>query len=74
VAPDRSIWVRRGAVRGESEPTVDIFSSDGVYRGTLPSGSPFPVAFAGGATDFRVVSLRLTETGLTEIPVYRIVR
>jgi hypothetical protein len=74
VAPDRSVWVRRGAVRGESEPPVDIFSSDGVYRGTLPSGSPFPVAFAGDATDFRVVSLRSTETGLTEIPVYRIVR
>lgn len=44
VAPDGTVWVRRGAIEGE-EATIDVFAPDGAYRGTLPAGSPFPVAF-----------------------------
>jgi hypothetical protein len=74
VAPDGSIWVRRGLVKGEGAPAIDIHESDGAYLGTLPAGSPFPVAFAGRATDYRVVSLRHADSGVTEIVVSRIVR
>jgi hypothetical protein len=44
LSPDGSIWVRRGAVRSEPH-LIDIFDANGVYRGTLPPDSPFPVAF-----------------------------
>jgi hypothetical protein len=74
VAPDGSVWVQRGLVRGEGEPLIDILAPDGVYSGTLPPGSPFPVAFAGPAADFRVVSIRPTDTGVREIAVHRILR
>ncbi len=74
VAPDGSVWVRRGLVRGEGEPLIDILAPDGVYFGTLPPGSPFPIAFAGPAADFRVVSIRPMDTGVREIVVHRILR
>lgn len=74
VAPDGSIWVRRHVVSGEGDSPIDIFGSDGAYLGSLPPGSAFPVAFAGRATDYRVVSLRTADTGLSEIVVYRIGR
>ncbi|MBT8462420.1 MAG: hypothetical protein KJO44_07820 [Gemmatimonadetes bacterium] len=74
VAPDGSIWVRRAAVAGEGIPAVDVLGPDGDYLGTLPTGSPFPAAFAGRATDYRAVSLRSADTGATEIVVSRIVR
>jgi hypothetical protein len=73
VAPDRSIWAERGRVRGE-ERQVDVFDPEGAYAGTLPPGSPFPVAFAGGASDYRIVSLRQTATDETEIVAHRIAR
>jgi hypothetical protein len=74
VAPDGSIWVERTVVTGEGDPPIDVFGSDGAYLGTLPSGSPFPVAFAGRATDYRIVSIRTTETGVSEIVLHSIVR
>lgn len=74
VAPDGSIWVRRGLVTGEGEPAIDVLDPDGAYIGTLPAGSPFPIAFAGRAADYRAVSLRPVDTGVTEIVVHRIVR
>lgn len=74
VAPDGSIWVRRGQVKGEGEPAIDVHDPDGAYIGTLPAGSPFPIAFAGRAADYRAVSLRPVDTGATEIVVHRIAR
>ena len=74
VAPDGSVWIRRGLVKGEGEPLIDVLAPDGVYSGTLPPGSPFPVAFAGPAADFRVVSIQPTDTGVREIVVHRILR
>ncbi len=74
VAPDGSVWIRRGLVKGEEEPLIDVLAADGVYSGTLPPGSPFPVAFAGPAADFRVVSIQPTDTGVREIVVHRILR
>ena len=74
VAPDGTLWVRRGRVNGEPEPAVDVYGADGEYTGTLPPGSPFPVAFAGRATAYRVVALEPTDTGSIDIVLYEIVR
>ena len=74
VAPDGSVWVLRRLVKGEGEPSIDVLAPDGAYSGTLPPGSPFPVAFAGPAADYRVVSIRPTGTGVREIVVHRILR
>ena len=74
VAPDGSIWVRRAAVTGEGDPRIDILGPDGAYLGTLPPGSPFPVAFAGRATDYRIVSIRSAEDGVSEVLLHSIAR
>lgn len=74
VAPDGTLWVRRGRVNGEAEPSIDVYGANGGYMGTLPPGSPFPVAFAGRASDYRVVSLEPTDTDTIEIVLHRIVR
>ena len=74
VAPDGSLWVRRAAVTGEGDPPVDVFDPDGAYLGTLPSGSPFPAAFAGRATDYRIVSIRSAESGVSELVAFSIAR
>jgi hypothetical protein len=44
LAPGGSLWVKRGAVKGEAA-IIDVFAPAGEYRGTLPAGSPWPVAF-----------------------------
>jgi hypothetical protein len=74
VAPDGTVWVRRGRVSGEVEPSIDVYGAGGGYMGTLPPGSPFPVAFAGRATDYRVVSLEPTDTDTVDIVLHKIVR
>jgi hypothetical protein len=61
-------------VNGEAEPSIDVYGAGGSYMGTLPPGSPFPVAFAGRATDYRVVSLEPTDTDTIEIVLHKIVR
>ena len=44
VAPDGALWVQRTTPR--TDPAiVDLFTRDGDYRGTLPAGSPMPLAF-----------------------------
>ena len=44
IAPGGDIWVLRGHV-AEDPAEIDVWSSDGSYVGTLPAGTPFPVAF-----------------------------
>jgi hypothetical protein len=44
IGPDGELWVRRGTVKGEPS-VIDVFDSRSQYVGTLPSGSPFPIAF-----------------------------
>lgn len=71
-APDDRVWVRRGGVRGEPA-VVDVFGADGAYEGTLPEGTPWPVAFLSSRTYAaietdewevdRVVILRIEEEG-----------
>ncbi len=42
---DSTLWVVRGHFRSE-DPAVDVFTSGGVYLGTLPAGAPLPVGFS----------------------------
>jgi hypothetical protein len=48
-APGGDLWVARGRVA--DEPTmIDLFNPAGEYKGTLPRGTPFPVAFVDSDT------------------------
>jgi hypothetical protein len=44
LAPDGTVWVRRNALPGRPRRT-DVLGPDGRYLGTLPPGSPLPIAF-----------------------------
>ena len=70
LAPDRSIWVRRGSVKGE-DPIVDVFDGDGTYLGTLPPGSPYPATFL---PDGSVVAIERDEMDIDRLVVYRVQR
>lgn len=48
LAPDGTLWAQRYTV--DDEPgAVDLFDPEGRYLGTLPPGSPFPIAFLPGS-------------------------
>lgn len=68
VAPDGTAWVRHFAVKGEPAP-IDVFSPDGAYRGTLPAGSPFPVAFF---PDGRIIAIEKDELDVPRVVVYHV--
>src|SRR5690606_19312668 len=68
VAPDGTAWVRHFAVKGEPAP-IDVFSPDGAYRGTLPVGSPFPVAFF---PDGRIIAIEKDELDVPRVVVYHV--
>ncbi|MCE2422285.1 MAG: hypothetical protein J4G03_03100 [Gemmatimonadetes bacterium] len=70
VSPDHDIWVRRGTLADE-ERLIDVFGPAGEYRGTLPSGSPWPAEFAGPD---RVLVLGTDEFDVPTITAYRVVR
>ena len=73
VDPDGWIWVRRHAAPlSELDRFVtDVFDSDGVYRGTLPEGSPWPATFT---LDGRVIALEADELGIQSFVVYAVGR
>jgi hypothetical protein len=68
-APDGSLWVQRREVRG-AERAIDIFGRQGEYVGTLPPGTPFPVAFM---PDGRVIAVERDEFDVPRIIVHQIV-
>lgn len=47
VGPEGEIWVQQGHVTGE-DPPIDVWSREGEFIGTLPAGTPFPIAFLPG--------------------------
>ncbi|HEX5829739.1 MAG TPA: 6-bladed beta-propeller [Gemmatimonadaceae bacterium] len=70
-APDGTLWVSRGKVREEA-PTVDVFSAEGDYLGTLPAGAPMPAAFLPNGD---VVAVEQDEeTDIRQVVVYRVER
>ncbi|HSJ25156.1 MAG TPA: hypothetical protein VK929_10830 [Longimicrobiales bacterium] len=68
VAPDGSIAVRRGGVR-DTPRAIDLFAADGEYLGTLPPGSPFPLAFL---PDGRIAAADTDALDVTRLVVYRV--
>ncbi|NOT09405.1 MAG: 6-bladed beta-propeller [Gemmatimonadales bacterium] len=69
LSPDGDLWVRRlhSAI---SPGSTDIFSSAGVYRGTIDSPDiPFPVTFMSPT---RMVSISSDRSGLSLVTVYDI--
>lgn len=70
IAIDREggIWVRRGGLR-EEPSAIDLFDADGAYRGTLPPGAPFPLAFF---PDGRIAAAHTDDFEVTRLVVYRV--
>lgn len=68
-APDGTLWVRRGVVRGEDTST-DIFLARGEYLGTLAPGTPFPIAFMPNGN---VVTVERDDLDVPRVVVYRII-
>ena len=66
--PAGTLWVRRSAGPGAPEP-IDVFDRDGIYLGTLPDGSPYPVAVTGD----RIATIETDEMDVDRLAVYRIV-
>lgn len=48
LAPEGELWVKRRGEPGGSD-RIDVFAADRTYLGTLPLGTPFPLAFLGSA-------------------------
>ena len=70
VGPDGAIWVLRGQVADEPS-LIDVFGSDGHYVGTLPPGSPFPIAFLSSD---RILVAALDELDAPTLTAYDVSR
>lgn len=68
LSPAGELWVLRGSVPDEPA-RVDVFSADGAYAGTLPSGAPYPAAFLPGN---RIVAIESDAMGVPAVAVYRV--
>lgn len=67
-SPDGHLWVERAHARGELFP-IDIFAPDGRYLGTLPPGTPWPVAFPGRG---RIAAIETDALDVDRVVVYAI--
>lgn len=68
--PSGRLWAVRGHLQDE-EPPVDAFGPDGAYLGTLPAGTPVPIAFL---PDGRLVAEVTDELDVDRLVIYRIER
>jgi hypothetical protein len=69
IAPDGGLWVRRGGPRLDAAP-IDRFDRDGNYIGTLPAGTPLPIAFMPNGDV--VASEKDKESDVERLVVYRV--
>jgi len=67
--PQGSLWVKRSAGPTASGP-IDVFRADGTYHGTLPEGSPLPVAVIGD----RIAAIETDDSDVQRLVVYRVIR
>jgi hypothetical protein len=65
---DGAFWVQRGGLQGEPR-AIDLFNADGEYQGTLPPGTPFPLAFF---PDGRIAASHTDDLEVTRLVVYRV--
>jgi hypothetical protein len=69
VTHDGSLWVQRTTPRLDP-PIVDLFNGEGDYRGTLPAGSPMPLAFFPNGDIAAAVKDK--ESDVERLVVYRV--
>lgn len=69
VAPDGTLWVRRARMHPDDTPAIDMINPDGEYIGTLPEGSPYPLAFD---LQGRPVILAKDDLDVEQIVIYEI--
>jgi hypothetical protein len=67
--PNGTLWVRRTSGPGSPRP-IDVFDADGAYLGTLPDGSPFPVAAFG----HRLIDIEADDMDVERLVVYDVAR
>jgi hypothetical protein len=67
--PQALLWVKRSAGPKASGP-IDVFLADGTYHGTLPEGSPLPVAVIGD----RIAAIETDDSDVQRLVVYRVIR
>ncbi len=70
VSPSGELWVRRQSLDSEGA-VIDVFSAEGEYHGSLPSGTPFPDVFLD-RLHFLVVERG--EDGVAHLRLYRLNR
>jgi hypothetical protein len=69
LSPENELWViRTPTVAGETR--IDLFADDGAYVGTLPAGSPTPVAFGPR----RIITVETDSLDVPRVVVYRVDR
>ncbi|MGH7542135.1 MAG: hypothetical protein ACRELC_14165, partial [Gemmatimonadota bacterium] len=70
LAPDGHVWVQRE--HGRDEPfAIDVLAPGGAYFGTLPPGSPWPVAFPGRG---RIAAIETDALDVDRVVVYAVGR
>jgi hypothetical protein len=69
VSPDGGLWVARLDRSGVR--SIDVWSADGDYLGTLPPTAPFPAAFLGPD---EIVTVERDSLGVARVRVWRITR
>jgi hypothetical protein len=69
LSPAGELWVLRRVA--DAGPRIDVFDRDGRYRGTLPPGSPYPVAFPA---EDRIAAVEYTDDGVPYLAVYDVIR
>jgi hypothetical protein len=70
VGPTGEIWVARDPDR-DGRSALDVISAEGRYLGTLPTGTPVPIAFTAGGD---VIALERNDVDVQRLVVYRVVR
>lgn len=68
LSPDGHLWVGRTRVGDEPGP-IDVFRPDGVYAGTLPAATPFPLLFLD---EDRYAAIETDELDDEYVVVYRV--
>lgn len=71
LAPGGEVWVGRKELGSISPGLIDVFDGTGAYRGTLPSGTPFPLVFLD---EDRFGAEERDAMDISRLVVYRVIR
>jgi len=67
--PQGTVWVMRSVASG-APALIDVFDAEGTYQGTVPEGSPLPVAVIGD----RIAAIENDDNDIERLVIYRIAR